>query len=373
MTINDLAFLESQPLYPSVSIFIATHRRMPGRESDPIAVKNALSEVKERLSKEQDLSEEEMKPVLDNLQKLADAIDYDQMRDGLALFANPVMGKMFILPVPVKTKVIIEHAFAVSEVMNIVSRIPHYWALVLGEKPTRLFYGHGDLLTEVIEPENDAMGVSRDGFPLDYIRPEINENEIHMTTHRVWNSPVDSQYFDDHKRKFFTKIEHLLTRFTERDQYPLFVVGTEHDVTLFKDVHAKDDVAKVIPGFYASRGVREIEELVYPAVLEYLDDERHKKIAELAEARGRKQLARGIRDVWEAAKAGRIRELLVEDNYVVNKVDDILSADEATSFADDNFVDNVVEEVLSKGDARVTFCKPGELKDHLQIAAILRY
>ncbi|MCL5436261.1 MAG: hypothetical protein M1549_00060 [Candidatus Dependentiae bacterium] len=387
MNRKDLEFLESEQIYPSVSIFVRTHRAMPEREKDPIAVKNMISEAKERLLKE--FSAREVKELFDNLDSIAQAIDYAVSADGLAIFVNRQVKQVFTLPLPLKNRVVIDSRFVVRDIFGELQRIPRYWLLSLSEKPTRLFYGSGDDLTEIIEPENDILGISRDGFPLDYTKPKIEEFGFQQGLSRGGNgqegtagrdSHLDAKYLDDHMKTFFKKVDHLLTRFTTPEPLPLLVAGVEKNIALFEMVTANEIAAKVL-GDFSNRSAQDLAAAAQPALHEHLTAARQEKLGAFEEAVNKGKFAFGLHGVWHMAVDGRIHELFVEEGYHAHgeanpqNPENIVIYDKEVDKPElhDDLVNLIINMVIAKGGGRVVMCKKGELKEYGPIAAILRY
>ncbi len=98
-------------------------------------------------------------------------------------------------------------------------------------------------------------------------------------------------------------------------------------------------------------------------------------LAELDAARGRREYAGGLDEVWRAAREGRIHLLAVEEHYrtVVRDYGDHLEPAEASDLdARDDIVDEIVEQALETG-AEVRFVRDDSLADVARIAAVLRY
>lgn len=382
MNRKDLKFLQSQQVYPSVSIFVRTHRAMPEREKDPIMVKNLVAEAKERLLKE--FTERDIKKLLDNLDMLVKSIDYTRSADGLAIFVNEHIKQMFTLPLPLKGRVLIDSTFETRDILGELGRLPRYWVLSLSEKPTRLYHGLGNELTEIIEPENDTLGQSRDGFPLDYIKPDIGEFEFHQGGGPQGsmvgrNSHLDSKYVDDRKKTFFKKVDHLLSRFITADPRPLVVAGTEKNIALF-EMGATSKIAAKVSGDFTEQPVKTLEKAVSAAMQDYLAQQQVAKIKAFEEAINTGHHAFGLESVWRMAQDGRIRELLVEEGYSVrgrvnpeNPENLIIYGKAESPEVSDDLINLMIDMVMDKGGGQVTICKPGALKDYQQIAAILRY
>lgn len=387
MNRRDLQFLQSEQEYPSVSIVVSTHRTMPEREGDPIRVKNAVSEAKKRLLKE--YSANELKPLFNNLDDLVDRIDYTKLLDGLALFVNKDVKQLYILPVSVEDRVVIDSSFIIRDILYALNRMPRYWVLVLGEKPTRLYHGVGESLAEIVENPTDEYGEDQDGFPYDLLPPNADEEPkegisgytMRTSSNGVQGSHVhDSEsYNDEQKKKFFERVDKLLSRFTSVDQLPLIIVGTERNCTLFKEITSNKNIVAALHGDYTSTSSTKLMEVVKPLLYDYLDEKCREKIEEFSEAIGRMHHAFGIDSVWRVAREGRIKDLLVEVDFSVpgvvnpdNQDDLIIYENSKAPGISDDLVNLLIEIVVEKG-GRVVFCDKGSLDEYNHIAAILRY
>ncbi|MYR58706.1 chemotaxis protein, partial [Streptomyces sp. SID625] len=97
---------------------------------------------------------------------------------------------------------------------------------------------------------------------------------------------------------------------------------------------------------------------------------------ELEAARGRKEFAAGVDELWRSAREGRVRLLVVEENYRVTVRDDagdhLAPAAGGDLDAREDIVDEIVEQCLETG-AEVRFVPDGALGEEQRIAAVLRY
>lgn len=375
MNRQDLDFLKAQQKYPSVSILMRTHRTMPDVEKNRIVAKNLIAEAKERLLKE--FSARDMKKLFANLDAIENSLDFTKEADGLALFVNEEIKAVYSLPFPVENRVTIDTHFQVRDILLALNRIPSYWVLALSEKPCRFFHGSGDILSEVVEPENDTMGISRDGFPLDYTKPH-GKFQYSVGNALASHSPVDSHYFDDHKKVFFKKVDDLLGRFISVDKRPLFVLGAERNISLFESVtvHA---IAGRVQGDFSAHKVQDVAKAVWPEVQKYVANQEKQVLADFDEAIGKLNQAFTLETVWQMAHEGRVKDLLVEENYAVpgmvekDNPQRIMRADSSkTPHVVDDLVNLLIAIVQEKG-GNVIFLKKGSLKDFGHIAAILRY
>ena len=375
MTRLDLELLQSQQEYPSVSITVGFAKTMPDRKNNATKVKDAIADAQKRLL--QEFSAEEIKPIMAHLQGQYDALDFERSSaQGLALFANKHVAARYELPFTVPDHVMVDSIFEIRDVLFALNRMPKYWVLALSEKPSRLFHGAYDSLHEIIEPAQDAFGNDKDGFPYSYLAP--NERTVHeqMGDHLM----RDARHFDGNKEKFFERVFKLAERFFKAEPLPLIVIADEKNYALFQKASHHYPVAEHVHGDYCKRSAHDIAQVVWPAVEKHLADDQAKKIAYFAEEIiGKKHHAVGFHDVWKAAQEGRVHELLVEENFSIAGAPDPLDKfkalllKEPKTAADPDIINDLIEIVLSKGDAKVTFCKPGSLEKYGHVAAILRY
>ena len=89
MNRHDLHELQDVHNYPCLTITLPTHRTSPDNKQDPIRVKNLVTEGTKRLLGE--FSKREVAPLLERLNTLVEAIDYNYTLDGLVLAVNGEM------------------------------------------------------------------------------------------------------------------------------------------------------------------------------------------------------------------------------------------------------------------------------------------
>ncbi len=366
MNRHDIPMLRAQESYPSLSIFVRTHRAMPAREQDPITVKNLVREAKERLLKE--FSVRELEALFAKLDETVAKIDYARSKDGIAIFVNTDVSKIFRLPVPVESRVIIDKVFALGEVDRIIHRLVQYYLLLLNEKSVRLYSGVGSILHEMQEGE----------FPLSYERPRVEAMQYKVNNEIVRHSPHDSEYFDEHKRQFMRKVDEAYKSVTKDRPLPLIITGADRTMNFFKEVY-RQPVAAEVSGDFELFSIFDLADAIEPATKELWEAKQKAKLADFDKAVGKLQHAFGIRAVWKAAEEGRIKDLLVEEGYTVagaiNKAEPtniMLAADSTLPGISDDLVDLLVAKVGEQGGS-ITFVDKSKLSDYEQIAAILRF
>src|SRR5262245_65894972 len=105
MNRHDLHELQDVHTYPCLTITLPTHRTSPDNKQDPIRVKNLVTEGTNRLLGE--FSKREVAPLLNRLDELVAAIDYQYTLDGLVLVVNRDMAREYLLPFTVRERVVV--------------------------------------------------------------------------------------------------------------------------------------------------------------------------------------------------------------------------------------------------------------------------
>ncbi|WAL62369.1 AOC03_06830 family ribosome hibernation factor [Thermocoleostomius sinensis] len=362
MNYNDVKFLQSIQSYPAVSILLSTHRTAPENQQDPIRVKNLVDEAKERL--QQNFSNRELSPVLKQLEQAVESIDYPHTLDGLAIFANHELHRVYYHPFPFRDRVIVDETFATRDLVFALNRTPRYWVLSLSEQSTSLFSGILDELEEVRNPD----------FPLTHGGPGGGSK---LPGGEGINT---SAYRDDHHRQFFRKADEALKPFMATDPLPLVLVGIDRYFSFFNEVSEhKDAIIATLSGNYDKTSAHDLGKLVYPLVQEALAEQRQQALEKLENAVGAQLCASGIEQAWRAAQEGRGELLLVNAEFhyparvdqsgmkliATDDLDDIEVMDDA--------VDELIESVMAKGGKVVFVDDDKTLADHQQVALILRY
>lgn len=372
MNRRDLQLLLREQVYPSISIAMRTHRTMPDALQDSIVLKNLVDDAKDRLKN--DCDTETYKKICHKLDSIVSEIDFRRSLDSIVIFVNENTKHFFQLPIKVEESVVIDDSFEVRSILQALLRLPRYWVLELAEEPTRLYYGIGDSLSEIIEPAQNAHGEDVDGFPYDYIKPRLN----HVHEKLEGNLQGDPHYIDGYREKFFERVRALLHRFTSEEPLPLVLVGIERNCVAFKGLIPGYPIIATVHGSYGhNRG--ELVHAVWPLVQEYLAGQAQEKISDFSDAIGRMQHAFGIDSVWRIAQEGRVHTLLLEQDFSVpgmvnpdNQNDLIIYDTNKKPGIDGDLVNLLIEVVIEKG-GDVVFCPNDSLREYNHIAAILRY
>lgn len=362
MNREQLDSLQKQREHPSVSILLPTyHKAADELQQNPIRVKNLIRQAEDRLT--QEVGKREAAPLLEKLHQLEGQIDYQNPREGLALFVNPSASRMFYLPFEVAETVVVDETFHTRHLAHAMNRTKRYYVLTLSRDMARLYQATRDQL-QLIEDGTFPMTAAQEGV-----------ETVMDTTFGV----DPGQYVSQQERVFFQHVDKSLTGVLGAStDIALVVVGDTRALGYFQDVsHHKENVLATVGGNYDKLSLSDLSEKVWPAAREGFAARRDRVYDIFREAAVEKS-AHGLADVWRHAKEGRIATLLVEEDFhepATVSEDGMslsLSNDATASGALDDAVDEVVEAVLQTS-GRVVFFESGALEKCDRIAAILRY
>jgi hypothetical protein len=361
LTPATLAELRRPRRYPAVSILMPTHRREPDNAQDPVRLRNLVAEAKERVHADPAVSRADRIDVAAQLDKALAEVDLVHADEGLAILVAPGEQQVWSLSRSVPPRVVLSETFLTRNLVATQAYNQPYWVLVVSADHASLWSGGPE---RVAERTDGTFPLSRSLEDPDSERKE-----------RIGDLP--STYTDELTRQFLREVDAAVGTVLSADSRPLYLVGEAAALSLLGDVGtaAKAAAARVPHGGLAQGPAEAVWQTVRPAVEAQAAKADAAALAELDRARGRKEFAAGIDEVWQKVAMGRVALLAVEENYQVTVREDgehLVHAAPGEQGAREDIVDEVVEQALETG-AQVRFVPDGELADAAQIAAVLRY
>ncbi|MEU3402226.1 chemotaxis protein [Streptomyces filamentosus] len=355
-----LAKLRRPRPYPAVSLVMPTHRREPDNAQDPVRLRNLLAEAEKALTSDPDVPRERRLDVLDQLNRAAAEVDLAHAEDGLVIYAAQGEHQVWSLPRTVPERVVLSDTFLTRNLVAAHAAEQPYWAVAVAADRVSLWSG---------DPERTVEAV-RDGFPLTRsLEPQDVEREQRI-------GDVPSTFRDEDTRQFLREAHEKLRAVLASAPRPVYLLGTSEALGLVEELGSLGpDTVTVQHGGLADGPATAVHAAVEPARAARAAATVTVLTAELDAARGRREYAGGIDEVWRAAKEGRARLVAVEDDYrtVVREEGGHLEpAGDGEEGARDDMVDEIVEQALETG-AEVRFVPGGTLDGQGRIAAALRY
>jgi hypothetical protein len=309
-----------------------------------------------------EFSKRDVTPLLDRLDALVAAIDYEYTLDGLVLAVNRDMAREYVLPFTLNERVVVDDTFFTRDLVHAFNRTRRYWVLSLSEQATRLYAATREDLEEV----------TTGGFPMRHSGP--GGDTVRPGGHGI----NTSAYRDDRHRQFFRDVDKALRPFMTEDPLPLALAGVDRYLAFFREVSAADDIIATLRGNVDHLSAHDLGRRIWPSVSEAFTARRRQVLQHLDAAVGLRRAASTLAEVWHLAALGRGKVLVVEEGYhQPARVDERgqlnLNVDDPNApDVMDDAVDEVITTVLAKG-GEVVFVEDGELAIHDRIALILRY
>lgn len=393
---DKLMELSNQSSFPSVSILLPIQPEGTSTYDNAAHKLKILIQETHRKLNELAADEEAMQQIRQRLANVANTIDLNGNNAGLGIFVSPERQEIVPLPFPVEQSVHVGDSFQIRDLLHARSRLQEYVALLISEKKVLSLRGAGMWLSVVEIPDMPAdmadTGVAGAALDTDEIVTDQVDTSVEPDspsldgraeqTSAPNQSATQGVRNDEKTRHFMVRIDQALSNYLTEENLRVVLIGTDSRLGHFKKFSKHvDKIIGVVTGNYDFAPSQTIGELTWPVVQEKLREEKHALLQELEEAVGRQLYVSGIPQVWRAAVEGRIRTLLVEENYKQRALlqDDGYTLDmevpdeyAGTAQVKEDAVDDLMEIVLSKA-GNVVFVEDGQLANHQHLAAITRY
>ncbi|MBQ0826898.1 baeRF3 domain-containing protein [Streptomyces tagetis] len=355
-----LAELRRPRPYPAVSLLTPTHRRAPDNSQDPVRLRNVVAEAKRRLEEDPAVTRERRAEVSRELDRALAEVDLAHAEDGLAIFAAPGEHQVWTLTRSVPERVVLSDTFLTRNLVAAHAAGRPFWVLSVAADRVTLWSGGPERVVE------EHAG----GFPMDRPEPNFDPERVE----RIGDTP--SAFRDEDTRAFLREADTAMGRVLRADPRPVYVTGPQPALSLLEETGTVLRDAVSVPHGGLAHGT---PDSVWQVVRPVLDAEARGAAdavaRELEAARGRKDFAAGVDELWRSVREGRVRLLAVEENYRVTVRDDgahLVPAADGDPDAREDIVDEIVEQCLETG-AEVRFVPDGALGAADGIAGVLRY
>jgi hypothetical protein len=294
--VNRLVRVQGDPV---VTITAGLDRRRPGNDADRIRLRNLHAQAKAALVETR--SPREAAPLLDGLARAVDDVDLASGSHGVVIVATDERAESHMLPFPVADSMSIAATAATRYLVQGLRRIPRYRVLVLSDRATRLFEGYRDQLDEVRDH----------GFPLS---ADVVPRDRRAVAGRFAIPPGR----DDREQwlRFYRDVDQALTQVAKGDPLPLILAGVKVSTVMFTDVSANArSVVATLDGAYDETNERDLGAVAWPIMQQRLRDRRRQVADDVRDAVHAGRAVAGLDEVWQLARQGRGRLLVVEEDY----------------------------------------------------------
>ncbi len=298
-----------------ISLFMPTHRFGAGIEADKLRWKNLVTGV------ERVLAEKLRRPEVDALlaparQLQEDAMGWQHMSDGLAMFLRPDWHRTFRVPAPMPSLASVGERLVMGPMLRLLSGDEHFLVLALSQSEIRLLEGSRNTVEEVRladvptslrdyiepqEPRSDAMArpaaeAGRGGAAVFYGH---GAGDQHLKTDEV--------------NRFLRAVSTGLRDVLADQTAPMVLVGLDQLVAAYREVdsygHVLEQAIDHNPDQLSSD---ELHEMAWPVVEQQLRARRAVVIDRFHELNGTGRVSSDLHTVSQAAVEGRVETLFVK-------------------------------------------------------------
>ncbi|MFF9197692.1 chemotaxis protein [Streptomyces sp. NPDC014779] len=360
LTPDVLAKLRQPRPYPAVSLLMPTHRREPDNAQDAMRLRTLLAEAERAVRDDPAVSRGRRAELVDRLRRAAAEVDPRHAEDGLVILVAEGEHHVWSVARTVPERVVLADTFLTRNLVAAHAAEQPYWALVVAADRVSLWNG---------DPERTVERTG-DGFPLtrSLADPDVEREQ------RVGDVP--GTFRDEATRRFLREAYERTRAVLASEARPLYLIGSSAALAALAEFGPLSrDAFTIEHGGLAAGPAEAVHRAVEPLRTAREAATTTTVVAELDTARGRREFAGGIDEVWQAVKDGRIRLLAVEEHYrtlVRDEGGHLEPAEEAAPDTRDDMVDEIVEQALERG-AEVRFLPDEVLADAGHIAGALRY
>ncbi len=355
---NDI--LEHQDYSPSISLIFPLETKLGHAKELHHILKIKSDEIEKALN--ESYTPEQVKPLVQKLNKLVDEFQPENGHAGLALFISPMFEKIVYLDFEPSEKLIIDKNFEIRDLLYNKSLMNKVILLLLSGNEIRYYLYDQGAITEIkVDVPNRVEA--------------FMDNTLHDVA--IYYEKTDRK--EKAMQLFLKNADEGLSLALKEHPLQVVVAGSDKYLAHFKQVtHNHQSIGEYIPGNYLEATPSELVELTGNA-LKNIQAKREEELVDQVEgALNKNQLARGLKEVWKQVSDKNGRLLVVEKNYrrtAGQGADDeeiFTLATDKVPFPIQDAVDDVIERLIMNG-GKVEFVDDGKLGKYRRMALITHY
>lgn len=328
--------IEATGYLPAVSLIMPFHPVMDSKRDLEYQLKRAMEKIESQLMEQ--YPRDRAIPVLEKVRKLINTLNYNTHKKSVAIFASPVIEKVYYLDVAVEEKIVVDDSFEIRDLVYSQKQVIQYLVLLLSAERSKMFLGNCSSF--LLIKSNVPSSV------------HAYENDIPEKVGKFSDPAARKEVMLD---KFLFHMDQGLSLVLKAYPFPVFVLGAERVLGHFRQItHNERSIVEYVHGNFLDATEADIRAALRP----YLDDWQKVRQTDLINkvraADDESKLSKGIRETWKASTGRNGRLLVVEKGFIEENVD------------------AVMEKVLA-GGGDVQFVEDGALKEYDHIALIRYY
>lgn len=353
--------IEATGYLPAVSLIMPFHPVMASKRDLEYQLKRAMEKIESQLMEQ--YPRDRAIPVIEKIRKLINTLNYNTHKKSVAIFASPLIEKVYYLDVAIEEKIVVDSSFEIRDLIYSQKQVIQYLVLLLSAEKSRMFLGNCS-----------SFLLIKSNVPASVY---AYENDVPEKVGKFSDPAARKEVMLD---KFLLHMDQGLSLVLKAYPFPVFVLGAERVLGHFRQItHNEKSIVGYVHGNFLDATEPEIRGVLRP----YLDNWQQVRQTDLinkVKAAGEEnKLSKGIREVWKASTGRNARLLAVEKGFIypARQAAEPGSIYRDTAIDNNPFyikdaVDDVMEKVLA-GGGDVQFVEDGSLKDYGHIALIRYY
>ena len=366
---------------PCLSLYMTTHRNHPENLQDIIRFKNLVKQLEESLLEQ--YSAIEVKKFLKPYITLSNNHEFwSHSLDGLAVLGTTELFKIIKLPISVEELVVVADSFHTKPLRQYLQSVDRYHVLGLSLQEIRLFEGNRHSLVEIDLPPDIPKTIT------EALGDELTEKHSTVASYGGVGGESSNKHHghggkndevDKDAERFFRVIANTIyDNYSKPTGLPLILAALPEHHSLFQKVNKNplllaNSIAVNPESISTDQLIKLAWEIMEPDYLLKLKS----LVNKFEEAKANKSGSDNIKEVVEAAEAGRVDTILIEADRVIaerlrNKNTGTFKQADSTQPKLDDLLDDIGELVTKMG-GKVMFIPPEKMPAKTGIAALYRY
>ncbi len=317
--IDDLRDLAERRQWPCISLYLPTHRA--GRketQEDPIRLKNAVAEAKERLA-EAGYPKDSIAGLLDPAGRLVTSRDFWLRRaDGLALFLAPEFFQFYRVPLKLQEEVVVADHFTVKQLIPLFSEDGRFYVLALSQKRIRFFEATRSSIQERVMP--DMLRSIADLKQYDEAQEQLQSHTLGSAgaagTSVIFHGQgaiADKAIYKADVRGYINIVCKRLERYLDAQTAPLIVAAVEYEQSFYRQANSYHNLLEEgVVGNPDERSDEEIHRAAWEIVEPHFAEARRISLEHFADLSNTEKTTDRLEEVVPAACHGRVRTLFIQ-------------------------------------------------------------
>jgi hypothetical protein len=321
LRIVDLRALVEQKQWPCISIYLPTHRtgRKEIRE-DPIRLKNAIAETRERLS-EAGYPKDRASEILEQASNLVvNQSFWLYQSDGLALFISPELFQYYRLPLRFQEEVVVTDHFSIKQMVPLFSEDGRFYILAFSQKQIRFFEGTRLGIQEIKVPEmlKDIGDLRQYDVAEDHIQGHTMAMTQTTGTNVIFHGQgtiADKATYKEDVTRYVQAVARKLEKHLSTERAPLVLAGVEYEQAFYRQENAYQNLLdEGIVGNPEELDQNQLHDAAWEIVEPRFADAKRTILGHYANLSNTDRTSDRLETILPAAYHGRVRALFIETN-----------------------------------------------------------